>query len=270
MSARDGDGGDDGAADSGPKGAYRTYKLVSASFRGKNYADGLLLVDEASNEMELRQLTGRWKKEETPVARFRIEPTAEVLVDGPLLRVSELSIALESPSVAEEIAEILRRPARRLEAARLLSEAESAIRDFVETRKEAMTFLSALRANPRDALLSAESMWTEDSNEEPLEAVFSSYSGRIGVSLEKVTSSLGSAEKELGAEVTNRLYALTCVIGAVQDSLFQVDSDLLPEVAALQELGIVTTAQELRTGIPAERLIQRAHPVLANMLAVSA
>ena len=55
--------------------------------------------------------------------------------------------------------------------------------------------------------------------------------------------------------------------GAVQNALFESDSDLAEEIAALQELGIDTTAQDLRMGSPSERIMHRAHPVLVSLTA---
>ncbi len=243
------------------EGPSRAYKLVSATYRDKTYPDGILRVDESGSDIELRQLAGKRKREETVIARFHLEPNAEVLVDGPLLKVSELSIALESPSIAGEVAELLRRPAREREAVRLLSEAESPISAFLETREEALSLFSLVKVDPRGALLSVESMWTTDDTE-PLDAVYAAYSTRVAESLEKMTSSLAETEKSLGSRVTERLYALTYTVGAVQNALFRADSDLVQELAALQELGIATTAQDLRMEKPTERLMLRAHQVL--------
>ncbi len=248
-------------------GTPRAYKLVSATYRDKAYPDGIFLVDEKRGEIELRQWVGRRKKEQAPVARFRFEPTTEVRVDGPLLKVSDLAITLESPEEAAEVAGLLRRPAREREASSVLSDSESAVRSFLESRGEAMAFLAKLKAEPREALLSAESSWPADYSGEPIDAVYSTYSSSLAVSLEKMTSSLADAEKSLGPGVTGRLYAVAYTIGAVQNSLFEGDSDLAQELAALQELGISSTAQELRAEDPTEKLLQRAHgslSILAN------
>ncbi len=242
----------------------RAYRLVSASYRDKAYPDGILRVNEAGDEIELRQLGGRRKKEEAVIARFRLEPNAEVLVDGPLLRVSELSIALESPAVAGEVADLLRRPAREQEALRGLSEAESSLRGFLETREEALNLLSRMRVDPRGALLSVESMWTTEGTE-PLDAVYSGYSARVSESLEKMKSSFASGEKGLGPALTERLFALAYTVGAVQNALFEEESDLAQELASLQELGIATTAQDLRLEKPTERLLLRAHQALVAL-----
>jgi hypothetical protein len=239
----------------------RAYKLDSASYRDKTYPDGILLVDETGSEIELRQLTGKRKKDEVVVAKFHLEPNADVMVDGPLLRVSELSISLESPAVAQEVAELLRRPGREREASRRLSEAESPVSAFLEAREEALGLLSRMKVDPRGALLSAESMWTNDDTE-PLDAVYSAYSKRLSESLEKMTSSLSGTENSLGTGVADRLYALAYTLTAVQNALFAADSDLVQELAALQELGIATTAQDLRMEKPTERLMLRAHEVL--------
>lgn len=253
-----------GGGDASAARPSRTYNAVSASYRDKAYSDVVLLVDDARSEIELRQWSGRRKKKETVIARFRLEPNAEVLVDGTLLRVSELSITLESPAAAGEVAAILRRPAREREAMRLLSEAEYAVRDFLETREDAVGFLSKVKVNPREALLSAESLWAADDTE-PLDAVYSSYSMRLAESLERMKSSLASRETKLGSSVTERLYALAYTIGAVQNALFEGDSNLVQELAALRELGIATTEQDLRMERRTERLMMRAHPTLAGV-----
>jgi len=251
--------------DASAQGPSRTYKLASAAYRDKTYPDGILRVNEAGSELELSQLTGKRKREEAVIARFRIEPTAEVLVDGPLLRVSELSIALETPGIAAEVADILRRPARERETLRGLSEAESSLAGFLETREGALKLLSRMKVDPRGALLSVESMWVADDTE-PIDAVYSSYSTRLSESLEKMKSSLANEEKNLGAALTGRLFALAYSIGAVQNALFEPDSDLVQELASLQELGIATTAQDLRLDRPTERLLLRAHGALLALV----
>jgi hypothetical protein len=53
-------------------------------------------------------------------------------------------------------------------------------------------------------------------------------------------------------------------MGAVQDALFEGDSDMVEELSALREMGVVTTAQELRSGMSLEQLVQRAHPILVG------
>jgi len=248
----------------------KSFRLVSAKFRDKSYSESILVMDEARYEMELRQLTGRRKKEETVVARFRVEPTASVLVDGPHLKVAELSITFTSATATQEVAELLRRPAKEREFMILLSEGESSVKDFLVTRQEAMAFLSAMRVDPRRALVAAQSAWPlDDDTREPLEAIISNYSGRLAVSLEKMNSSLEMTKKQLGPTVAKRLYALAYAIGTLQNTLFRGDSDLVQEITALSELGIVTTVQELRAGVMAEKLIQRAHPAISAIATAS-
>lgn len=252
---------DAGASSQAPS---RAYKLVAATYRDKAYPDGILRVNEAGDEIELRQLSGRRKREEAVVARFRLEPDAEVSVDGRLLRVSELSITLESPALAGELADLLRRPAREREALRGLSDVEASLGGFLETRQEALNLLSRMRVDPRGALLSMESMWTADDTE-PLDAVYAGYSSRLSESLEKMKSSFASHEKSLGPALTERLFALAYSIGAVQNALFEGESDVAPELATLQELGIATTAEDLKLEKPTERLLLRAHQALVAL-----
>ena len=246
-------------------GTHHAYKLVSATYKDKAYPDGVFLVDETRGEIELRQWVGRRKKEQAPVARFRFEPTTEVSVDGPLLKVSELSITLESPAVAAQVAALLRRPAHEREANRVLADSESAVREFLKSRGEVLAFLSRLKADPREALLSAESSWGDDDTKEPIDAVCSSYSSNLALSLERMTSSVTDAERSLGPKVTERLYAVACTIGAIQDSLFEGDPGTAEEQSALRELGIAATALELRSEDAIERLLQRAHHSLLDL-----
>jgi len=244
-----------------PEWPPRTYRLVSATYQDKAYPEGVLWVNEAGSEIELRKWTGKDRRTGTAVARFNLEPNVDVLVEGPLLRVSGLSITLESPGVAGEVADLLGRPAKESEAVRLLSEAESSVSGFLEAREEALNVLSRIKVDPRDALFEVQSMGTTDDTE-PLDAVYSHYSTLLAASLEKMTSSLATGEKALGSRVTNRLYALAYAIGAVQNALFEGGSDLAQELAALQELGIATTAEDLRMAKPTERLMLRAHQEL--------
>jgi hypothetical protein len=243
----------------------REYRFVSATYRDRTHSNGILLVDEARSEMELRQWAGRRKKEQAAIVRFRIEPTAKVLVDGPLLIVSELSITLESPAKATELAGILQRPAKEQEAVQGLSEAESALAELLVSREQAVTFLSQMKVDPREAMLGAESLWAAGDNSEPLDAVYSSYSARLAGSLEKMTSCLASAQKKVGPVVTERIYALAYALGTVQNALLEGDFNQDQELAALQEMGITATSQDLRAEKLTERLLQRAHPVLVGL-----
>jgi hypothetical protein len=244
------------------------YKAVTAVYQDKTYPGVILRLADSGAEMELRQWTGKKKKATlVAVARFRPEPNAQVLVDGRLLRVAELSITLESPSAAAEVAHTLGRPAREREALRLLSEAESSVSGFLETRGQALEFISWLKVEPREAMFSARSMWT-DVDTDPLDTVYSSYSARLDESLGRMASSIAAAEKDVGPGATERLYALACTIGAVQEALMQEGSDLSEELAALKEFGITATADELRMPRAMASLVLMAHPGLA-MMAIS-
>jgi len=240
------------------------YSLVSATYQNKEYPDGTLRVNEAGNEVELSQWTGKKRRAETVVARFHLEPNADVLVDGALLRVSELSVTLESPSAAGEVADLLRRPAREIEVARLVSEAEASVSGFLEAREEALSLLSRIKVDPRGALFVVDSTTTA-TDTEPLDAFYSTYSARLAESLEKMKSSLAGGEKSLGSGATDRLYAIAYTVGAVQNALFEGDSDMVQELDALHELGIATTAQELGMERPTARLMLRAHPALVAL-----
>lgn len=110
----------------------RAYNLLSATYQNKEYQEGVLRVNAAGNEIELSQWTGKKKRVETVIAKFRLEPNADVQVDGALLRVSELSVTLESPGAAGEVADLLRRPARELEAVKLVTDAEASVSGFLE------------------------------------------------------------------------------------------------------------------------------------------
>ena len=197
------EGGD--APTSGPS---RAYKLVSVTYREQEYPDSILLIDESRSEIELRQRTGRRKKGQAAITKLHLEPTVEVLVDGPVLRLSGLAFSFESPARAGEVAEILRRPGREREAARSLSETEAAVTELLVSREQAVTFLSRLNVNPREALLGAESMWAVDDTNEPIDAVYANYSARLAEALEKMASSLAGAQTKLGPVLTERLYAL--------------------------------------------------------------
>lgn len=252
------------------EGETHEYKLVSATYREKEYPDGVLFVDEDRSEMELRQWVGKKKKQkQVPIARFRLEPAATVVVDGPRLAVSELSITLESPKVAAEVAGWLRRPTMEREVAAAVSEVEAALAEFLVSREQAVTFLMRLKVNPREALLGAESLWSADDSEEPLDAVYSSYSARLAEALVKMRSSLDKAGKRLSPSATERAFALAFTLGQVQNALLQGDFKQDKELAALGELGIAATPNDLQAEKPTERILGRAHPVLVELAANS-
>jgi hypothetical protein len=240
--------------------------MVSASYQNKAYPEGVVRVNEAGNEIELRQWTGKKGTTETAVARFNLEPNVQVLVDGQILRVSELSITLESPDIAGEVADLLRRPTKEQDAASPLSEAESSVSRFLDAREEALDALSRIRVDPRAGLFDLQSVWTTDDTE-PLDAVYSHYSVRLAESLEKMKSSIAGREETLGPAIANRLYAIAYAIGMVQDALFDGNSDLAQGLAALQELGIATTAQDLLMPKLTERLLLSAHQELVVLAA---
>jgi hypothetical protein len=243
----------------------RTFRMVSASYQNKAYPEGVLRVNGTGNEIELRQWTGKKGTTDAAVARFNLEPNVAVVVDGPLLRVSELSIVLESPDVAGEVADLLRRPTDGGRyAVSVLSRAEASVSRFLEVREEALSALSRIRVDPRAALFDLRSVWTTDDTE-PLDAVYAHYSMRLAESLEKMTSSIAGGEETLGPSITDRLYAIAYTVAAVQNALFEGKSDLAQELAALQEFGTVTTAQDLRMPKPTERLLLSAHQELVAL-----
>jgi|GEM_PF-6145152 len=241
----------------------RVYKFLSATYQNKEHQEGVLRVNAAGNEIELSQWTGKKKRVETVIAKFRLEPNADVQVDGALLRVSELSVTLESPGAAGEVADLLRRPARELEAVKLVTDAEASVSGFLEAREEALNLLSRIKVDPRGALFAVDSTSAADVAD-PLDAVYSTLSSRLAESLEKTKSFLAGGEKSLGS-ATDRLCAIAYTVGAVQNALFEGDSDLAQELDALQELGIASTAQELRMERPTARLMLKAHPTLVAL-----
>lgn len=248
------------------EGPTRSYKLLTATYRDKTYSEGQLLIYEARAEIELTQRTGkRRRQQEVVTARFRLEPTAELQIDGPSLKISELSMTLESAEAAKEVAEFLNRPIIDAEKVKRLAEAEAAVGRFLETRSEAIHFLAMMKSDPRAALVASESMWPPGDPRDPFDAVLSSYSDKVVESLSRMTGSLTVAEKDLGPRTSNRLCALAVNIGAVQDALL-MGTDLSPELASLRDLGVAATAEDLRMDKPAERLMARAHEGLVSTL----
>ena len=63
---------------------------------------------------------------------------------------------------------------------------------------------------------------------------------------------------------------LAYTIGAIQNALFEGDLKQDRALAALQELGIAATAKDLCAEKPTERLMLRAHPVLASLVTTPA
>lgn len=248
--------------------ASRAYRLTGATYRDGKFPDGILAVYESRGEIELRRPTGKKRREESVVAKVRLEPTTEIVVDGATISVSGLSMTLESASVAVEVADIMRRPARVQMALKHLAEAEAKVAAFLEARDEAVNILTRMTADPRRTILTVESLWTDD-EKEPLGAIHTALSVRVGESLDKMISELMNAEKDLGPRVTDRLYAVAYTVGQVQDDVFTKKS-LADDLMALQELGIETSAGDLKTENLAQRLMAMAHPSLVALAMASA
>jgi len=249
--------------------ASRAYKLRSATYRDNKYPDGILAVYEARSDIELRRPTGKKRREESVVARFHLEPTTEIAVDGATIRVADLSVTLESASVAMEVSDILRRPARIQRALKHLAEAESTVGAFLEARDEAVNTLTRMKTDPRRTILTVESLWTSE-DREPLDAIHAALSARVGESLDKMIAELAAAEKDLGPRVADRLYAVAYTVGQVQDDLFSEARSMADDLGALQELGIETSAADLRAENLAQRLMAMAHPSLAALATATA
>ncbi|HUI01598.1 MAG TPA: hypothetical protein VLU99_03760 [Nitrososphaerales archaeon] len=241
------------------------YRLVSATYRDKVYPDGVIFID-SRGEIELRQWTGKkGKKVQVPVARFRPELPVNVMVNGSLLKVSELTISLESASQASEVAEFLKRPPRVQQAEQVLSIAEASVKEFLVSREQAVVFISRLKTDPRGALLGAESIWAADEKKEPIDAVYASYSLRLAEAINKMVASLGGAERQLGPAVFERMCALAYTVGMAQNAALTGAAGNEQLFAALQELGIAANAQDLGSEKMTERFLQRAHPALVAL-----
>lgn len=248
----------------------RAYKLPSGTYRRVAWKDGLLYFSPERREIEVRQFVGWRKKKQRVVARFRAEQEAAVDVDGASLKVGELSITLESPTVASEIAEVLNLPKKqREEQKRLLSEAEAMVTGFLLVRDHAVRALAKVKDNPRDGLIALMSEVNFDAKEEPLQEVYSTYSARLKESLEGVESYLKGARGQLGPRVIERLCALAFTIGLVQDAALRPDSEVSDWLSALQELGVKANSEELASEGATQELIAKAHPALEGLLTLA-
>ncbi len=241
-------------------GESREYKLVSAVYRDRAFPDSLLLVDDRG-EIELRQWTGKGKRVKTPVVRFHPELPVSVRVDGVEVRISELSVSLETPQKAAEVAELLERPLRAQEAERSLSEVEANVKEFLGLRGQAVASLSELEADPRRVLVGTESLWTGEVSD-PVESYRSAQSEGLAAHFDRLTLSLAAAEGKLGPVVFERLCALACTLASAQDAALKGGGRLDQVLSALQELGVEATPEDLDS---VEVLLQRAHPSLAAL-----
>jgi hypothetical protein len=203
------------------------------------------------------------------VARFAVQDQAEISTEGTTLRVSELSLRLESSDVALEVAKLLRAPALTGPDSDPLPQAEERLRDFLVAREEALGFLQSVRKDPRAALLAAQSMWPQGDTGDPYDAISSAFASRVTRSQQAARAFLDAVQMRIGYTTMQRLYALAYTVGASQDALFS-GSDATLELAALQELGIPTTMEDLRLAKSSEKLMERAHPVLEALAQASA
>lgn len=247
----------------------RAYKLVSAIYKDTSYPDAMLFVYEERSDLELRHPEGKRSPGELVIARFHVEPNAEVKVEGAAMKISDLSITLESAANALEVEDLLKRPARVQNALKALATAEWSVGEFLEARDDVIGILLRLKTEPRKALLSVESLWTTD-DATPVEAVQLALSKRVAESLDKMTAALAPMDVALGPRVVERLYAVAYAVGTVQNDLLSDDSVLAKDVVSLKELGVETTLGDLHMEGVGRRLLQLAHPGLEALTTASA
>lgn len=247
----------------------REYKLAGAVYKDTSYPDAVLVVYEERSDLELRHPEGKRSRDDPVIARFHVEPNAEVKVEGASMKISDLSITLESSAYALEVEDLLRRPARVQKALKVLATAEAALGEFLETRDDAVGILLRMRTEPRKALLAAESLWTIEDTP-PVDSIQQTLSARVSESLDKMTAALAPAEAVLGPRVAERLYAVAYAVGTVQNDLLGDDSVLASDVAALKEIGIETSVADVHMENLAKRLLSLAHPGLEALATSSA
>lgn len=254
--------------DSGQSAAVRlSFRIESGNFHDRKFKEGVLVVHYAKRLLELMQYADRKSKQEVLVARFKVEPHAEISADGKTLRVSELTLKLDSPRSAAEVVSLLERAPPPPPKTDPLSQAEAAVKSCIDAREDAMGFLSRARVDHRAALLGSASMWKQGDERNPFEAVVSEYSARVDAALDGAKAVVSGTEGALGGPAAERLCALACTVGAIQDALFEGGSDLAHEVQALKDLGVSVTVEELRMDKLSERIMPRAHPVLVALSA---
>lgn len=206
-----------------------TFALRSLKYRGKAHKGCTLYLNDELKDVKILAKKNRifflnrqlyFLNKPISVVAFTYDASTTVDLQGRQLTVNK-DIAMEAPGRGEssKIAELISQPRREAEAKsrEMLLKAEDQVRDFLQTRHEALEFLSDLRRNPRKTLFDLSLGFATTPGIDPIDATTKMYAERLSKSTEGISSSLAEVESDRA----QRLYAVLYFIGKLQDVFFE-------------------------------------------------
>lgn len=217
----------------------REFQLESAKHDGKTYERCTLSVDAGSRHVEVTHTPKRlFKSKPVSVTRFEFDSKTKVVRDGNSLKIGELEIAVSSLVDSAEIESIIAAPRRALleQAERELAAAEKCALEFLTSRGETLAFLERLRRDPAEVILQLHAS-RQSSTEDPLPQFLTSRTETMKAALDRLDSSLADLGGKTSPEVAERVYAVTYVIGVMQNNIFEKGEAGIEASGFVSELG---------------------------------
>lgn len=215
------------------RNSKRPFKAASVQYRGREYKNALLLVDDETREVEVQTGQGLFKKKMGRLVNLGVV-TERALAEGDKLIIGEVAVVLESHNDVDTIARLLYIP----DVGKEIALAKISAEKFLRARSSALAPLVKLKGNPRDALLSAFEEVPEGAD--PVGILVSDAEKVVQEGVATMKSEVEMQAKDLPLETRNRIYAVVYAVGLVQDSYLKADESTLTGALALLSLAAPT------------------------------
>ncbi len=217
--------------------------MAALSAQGKEYAPGLLKVDEERSEVELLHRKKSFRKEQlVSITKFTYDVKTEARLDGTTLQVAGLSVRAETQEAASEIFQLLLTPLKQA-FEKTLAELKNPLRGFLMVRAEALGTVDYLESDPRSSVVQNRALIPTETSD-PVKALLEALMAEMRESLQEVEKVLSTAPDRVRARLSGTIYALTCALCAIQDS--RLGSDAERGEGARQLISSITQLQVVR------------------------
>lgn len=221
----------------------KDYTVAEFSVQGKEYAPGVLKIDEGRSQLELLYRKKSFRKEQlVSIIKFTYDVKTNARIDETTLQVAGLSVRAETQKAASELFQLLLAPLRQAYE-KTLAELKYPIRGFLLLRAEALGTVDYLKSDPRSSVIQNRTLITTETSD-PVKALLEALMGKMRESLQEVERVLSTAPERVRARLSETTYALTSALCAIQDA--RLGSDTERGRAAAQLISSITQLQVVR------------------------
>jgi hypothetical protein len=225
-----------------------TFDLQSVKYQGKVYRGCTLYLNDDRKEARILARKNRifFLNRQVyflnrPISLLSITYDASTIIDvsGRSLTVNK-DILMETSEQQEssKIADLISQPRMEVEVKtrQMLIQTEDMIRDFFETRQQALNFLLSVRQQPRKTMFGLLIEFAENPVEDPIGMRVRMYSDSLAKSMDDLKARLSEAESLVGKDRVERLCAIMYFISDLQDVFF--DGKDPKRMGILKEFGL--------------------------------